>query len=265
MADDLRQYLAIAVHAAKSAGKFLSKHIFTNKDILKQATKDIKFKFDEDAEEIIINELTNRTEFRILSEERGIVELSLDEQSYDWIVDPLDGSINYYQGIPLCCVSISLWKEQNPLLGVIYDFNRDDIYEGVIHKGARLNGNPISVMPFRNVDESILCTGFPSSMEFTSVAIEHFATQIIQFRKVRLLGSAALSLAYVAAGKVDAYYEKNIKIWDVAAGLALVKAAGGDIIVNGYPPSYIVEAFGGTSSALFINSAENKMSKRNPF
>jgi myo-inositol-1(or 4)-monophosphatase len=258
MAEDIIKHLTIAIHAAKSAGKFLSRHIFTNKDILKQAAKDIKFKFDEDAEEIIINELNSSTGFRILTEERGIVEPSSDKQLYDWIVDPLDGSINYYQGIPFSCVSISLWKGQNPILGVIYDFNRDDLYEGVVHEGARLNGNPIRVMPFRKVEESILCTGFPSSMEYTPLAIEHFVQQIIRFRKIRLLGSAALSLAYVAAGKVDAYYEKNINIWDVAAGLALVKAAGGDISHEGSPPSHIVEAFGGTSKALFNKQNGNQ-------
>lgn len=251
MPDDIRKYLAFAVHAAKSAGNFLNRHFFSSKDILAQSAKDMKFKFDEDAEKIIIRELSSNTGFRILTEERGSIEQSSSEQSYFWIVDPLDGSINYYQGIPFSCVSISLWKDKSPVLGVVYDFNRNDLYEGVIHEGARLNGDPIRVKTFRKIEESILCTGFPSSMEYTTLAIKHFVQQIIQFRKVRLLGSAALSLAYVAAGRVDAYYEKNIKIWDVAAGLALVKAAGGDIIFNGFPPSHIVQAFGGTSKVLF--------------
>jgi len=166
----------------------------------------------------------------------------------------LDGSINYYHDIPLCCVSVSLWQDQNPILGVIYDFNRDDLYEGIVHDGARLNGNPIKVRNLRKAEESIICTGFPSAMEYTTSAIENFVRQIIRFRKVRLLGSAALSLAYVAAGKVDAYYEKNIKIWDVAAGLALVQAAGGDVILDGFPPSHLVEAFGGTSRILIAST-----------
>jgi myo-inositol-1(or 4)-monophosphatase len=258
MTEDLRQHLSIAAHAAKSAGQFLNRYISTNNDIVKQVAKDMKFKFDEEAEEVIINELHSSTGFQILTEERGSIEPLSGEQPYEWIVDPLDGSINYYQGIPFCCVSISLWKDQSPILGVIYDFNRDDLYEGIVHEGARLNGKPIRVKSFRKAEESILCTGFPSSMEYTPLAIEHFVQQIIRFRKIRLLGSAALSLAYVATGRVDAYYEKNIKIWDVAAGLALVKAAGGDIILDGFPSSHIVEAFGGTSKALFNQRNGNR-------
>jgi fructose-1,6-bisphosphatase/inositol monophosphatase family enzyme len=88
-------------------------------------------------------------------------------------------------------------------------------------------------------------------MDFSETVMNTFITRVKKFRKIRMIGSAALSLAFVAAGKVDAYYEKNIKIWDVAAGLALVKAAGGEIICNGFPQSHIVEAYGGATLELF--------------
>lgn len=181
-----------------------------------------------------------------------MIDAAGGDYEYTWIVDPLDGSINYSEGIPLSCVSVGLWQNTSPILGVIYDFNRDLLYEGVIGRGAWLNKYPIRVKPYRCSAKAILCTGFPASMDFSKLEMISFITRVKKFRKIRMFGSAALSLAFVASGKVDAYYENNVKIWDVAAGLALVKAAGGVILLNGFPTSHTVEAFAGTSIDLMI-------------
>jgi myo-inositol-1(or 4)-monophosphatase len=241
------QYLNLAVEAVTKAGRFLLKNMDKNYDIIAEEEREIHFQFDIEAEKIIINDLQNGSAYKIVTEESGLIDTASGGYEYTWIVDPLDGSINYSEGIPLSCVSVGLWKNSSPVLGVIYDLNRDHLYEGLIGQGAWVNKKPIRVKPFRRTEKAILCTGFPSSMDFSEVAINTFINHVKKFMKIRMFGSASLSLAYVASGKVDAYYEQNIKIWDVAAGLALVKAAGGEIICKGFPDSYVVEAFGGTS------------------
>jgi myo-inositol-1(or 4)-monophosphatase len=245
------QYLNLAVEAVTKAGRFLLKNMDKNYDIIAEEEREIHFQFDIEAEKIIINDLQNGSAYKIVTEESGLIDAASGGYEYTWIVDPLDGSINYSEGIPLSCVSLSLWKNSSPVLGVIYDFNRDHLYEGLINQGAWVNKQPIRVKPFRRPEKAILCTGFPSSMDFSEEAINIFINHVKKFMKIRMFGSAALSLAYVASGRIDAYYEQNIKIWDVAAGLALVKAAGGKIICKGFPQSHVVEAFGGSSLYLF--------------
>lgn len=241
------QYLNLAVKAVTKAGRFLLENIGKNIDVIAEEERETHFQFDLESEKIIINELRNGSKYSIVTEESGLIVGDCDSQEYFWIVDPIDGSINYSERIPFSCVSVGLWKNSYPILGVIYDFNRDHLYEGLVGQGAWMNKRPIRVKPFRRPEKAILCTGFPSAMDFSDVSINTFIKRVKKFRKIRMLGSAALSLAYVAAGNVDVYYEKNIKIWDVAAGLALVKAAGGEIICSGFPDAYVVEACGSTS------------------
>lgn len=245
---EMNNCLDLAVRAAQKAGDYLVKLQNGTIEISEESNKDIKLVADRNSETIIVRELLDNSKFSILAEENGATHNSRSD--YVWIVDPLDGSVNYLEGIPLCCISIGLWQDDNPILGVIYDFNRHDFYTGIVNVGAWLNKIPITVKKIRSVQFSTLCTGFPASMEFESENIAYLIRQFKTFRKVRMVGSAALSLAFVASGKVDAYFEKNIKIWDVAAGLALVKAAGGEVQCNGYPPSEILDVFAGTSLEL---------------
>ena len=161
----------------------------------------------------------------------------VDYTSHYWIVDPLDGSLNLHHSIPLSCVSIALWKRQAPVMGIVYDFNHNDLFIGAAEqvegicdkKGAWLNGNPIKTSPVKESNSGILSTGFPSWRSYDENSLKKFVQRIQEWKKIRLIGSAALSLAWVACGKFDAYIEEDIRIWDVAAGLALVKAAGGDV------------------------------------
>lgn len=221
------EWLEIAIEAARSAGLFLKNERDSGAKVTMEFERDVKLIADVRAEEIIINCLQKQSSFQILSEEKGVVGDQYDGSDLQWIVDPLDGSLNYLRGIPICCVSIGLWKGNEPLLGVVYDFNREQVFSGIKGQGAWLNGNPIQVSELGVFDKAVLCTGFPISTDFSSEAILGFVEQVRKYKKLRLLGSAALSLAYVASGLADAYFERNIKIWDVAAGLAIVQAAGG--------------------------------------
>lgn len=221
------QWLAIAKEAVLKAGDILCGRDKEYLEVDSERGRDIKLRADRASEKIIIDHLKDNSHFSILSEESG--HLKRNESGLTWIVDPLDGSLNYSRGIPLCCVSVGLWKDDAPLLGAIYDFYRSELFAGIIGKGAWLNEEEIFVSAQKEQKNSVLCTGFPVSTDFSTESVMAFTKKIQQYKKVRLMGSAALSLAYVAVGRADTYIENDIKIWDVAAGIALVIAAGGAV------------------------------------
>ncbi len=224
---NLSSLLELALSTAKKAGQNILKNISKNQEVLIDLPRDVKIDADHMLESYIIEQLSQEFNFPILSEEAGFLLEKDSNIEYRWVVDPLDGSVNFSRGIPACCISIGFWRKEEPLLGVIYDFFRDEAFTGLVGKGAWLNRKPIQVSKVAQKSQAILCTGFPVGGDFSKKSVLNFVEEVRKFKKVRLLGSAALSLAYVAAGRADAYHEDDIKIWDVAAGLALVKAAGG--------------------------------------
>jgi myo-inositol-1(or 4)-monophosphatase len=191
---------------------------------------DVKLSADRRAEAILARNL-GPTGLPVYSEEAGWVD-GRHGLGDHWLVDPLDGTANYGAGVPLCCVSVALMSAGRPVVGVIYDFNRDEMFAGGRGHGASLNGSPIHVSTKPAKDVSILATGLPIRSDYSHQAMDAFARDIPRWKKVRMIGSAALSLAYVAAGRFDAYRESAIMMWDVAAGWALVEAAGGVISAN---------------------------------
>ncbi len=218
--------LKVAVNAAKLAGDLLKPRFNHAVKINSSIDKDIKLQSDLDAEKVILDYLEENSSHSILSEESGQIN-SEGNDEYRWIVDPLDGSLNFSRAIFINCISIGLWKGMKPVLGVIYDFTHGDLYTGVIGDHAALNGDQITVSKIKEVSKSIICTGFPVYSDFSSEKLSGFINEIQSFKKVRLLGSAAMSLALVSRGSVEAYKEDNIAIWDVAAGIPIVIAAGG--------------------------------------
>ena len=222
----LNKYLAIAEKAAMAAGSYLSDHR-ENITIKSQYRKDVKISADGESEHLIIDILKEKSNLAILSEEKGIIEAAAESDDLRWIVDPLDGSLNFLRGIPSCCVSIGLWSRTRPMLGAIYDFNREELFTGIAETGAWLNGNSIKVSEISAENEAVLFTGFPVNTDYSPHALRDYIDQVRVFKKVRLIGSAALSLAYVAAGRGDAYFERDIMLWDVTAGLAILSGAGG--------------------------------------
>ena len=224
---DLRGHLALAERAARAAGLFLAAGPRQDAALTHESARDIKLQADRVAEDRIVDILAG-TGIPIVAEERS-AETPAPRCGLHRIVDPLDGTMNYFQGIPFCCVSIGLWNGDEPQAGVVYDFDRNEMFSGMAGAGAFLNGAPVHV---RSVppERAVLCTGFPAGTNFASDAVSRFVDHVRLFRKIRLLGSAALSLAYVATGRADVYFERDIRIWDVAAGLALVRAAGGEFL-----------------------------------
>jgi myo-inositol-1(or 4)-monophosphatase len=218
------KWLLVAGEAARRAGAALLHSTQNGRDIITDKERDVKIVADGSSESIILNYLREHSDFSILSEERGLVELK--SNSTVWIVDPLDGSLNYSRGIPLCCVSIGLWEENQPVLGVIYDFHQDEFYSGIAGEVAWCNDREIKASEVTRKDKAVLCTGFPVNTDFSAESLMTFILKIQQYKKIRLLGSAALSLAYVASGRADAYMENDIMAWDVAAGLAIASGAG---------------------------------------
>jgi len=192
---------------------------------LSEIGRDIKLQADQDAESIILKALAE-TGYSVLAEESGEHGLLEGDDPY-WVVDPLDGTMNFNRGLPECCVSIALCQGQDPVMGVIYDFNRDECFQGIVGEGAWLNDAPMSVSGISERSQAVLCTGFPTHRSFDSDSLEEFIRSAQDFKKVRMLGTAALMVAYVACGRADAYLEDSIMLWDVAAGIALVRAAGG--------------------------------------
>lgn len=230
--------LELAQSIALLAGRALRQHQKEWRTIVSQEARDIKLKADRLAEEMILTHLKAATSFTILTEESGWHGAQQTDQPI-WVVDPLDGSFNYHQNIPFCCVAIALIKHQEPILGVIYDFNHDELFAGHVTQGAWCNGLPMQVSQTHQLELAVLNTGFPLRRDPTNVLLQRGQN----FRKVRMIGSAALALAYVAAGRADVYYEQDTHFWDVAAGCALVKAAGGAYQLTGNRLNGMLDAF----------------------
>ncbi len=220
-----RDELDLATRAARQAGAMLREAMRRDKQVLSATGRDIKLQADRDAEAVILDVLRD-SQFNVLAEESG-EHGALDGGAPFWIVDPLDGTMNFSRGIPLCCVSIALSRIGEPILGVIYDFNMDELYTGIVGEGAWLNGEAMAVSGIDDASKAVLATGFPVNFAYDEAGLQAYLAMVTRFKKVRKFGTAALSLAYVACGRADAYAEDDIMFWDVAAGVALVKAAGG--------------------------------------
>jgi len=223
-----QESLALAERAARVAGAFLASNPDRSAGRLTETMRDIKLRADRDAEDRIVDVL-DESHIAIVAEERSGEAEEGTVTGPRWIVDPLDGTMNYVQGIPFCCVSVALWEDDEPVAGAVYDFDHNEMFSAIVGVGAWLNGSAMCVRKAKP-ERAVLCTGFPVGTDFTPVAVSRFVEQVRTFRKVRLLGSAALSLAYVASGRADVYFERDIRIWDVAAGLALVRGAGGAFV-----------------------------------
>jgi len=223
--DKLTKLLGVARNAAVMAGLFLVNDSAVNRKINQESKHAIKIEADRQSERILVDCLKKESDFPVLSEEMGYQANGLSE--FKWILDPIDGSFNFERQIPVCCISIGLWQKEKPVLGVVYDFNRGELFSGIVGVGAWMNDVPIKVSPVAVKEKAVLFTGFPAASDFAYESLLPLLSQVQTFRKLRWIGSAALSLAYVACGRGDVYYERNIMLWDVAAGVALVLAAGG--------------------------------------
>jgi myo-inositol-1(or 4)-monophosphatase len=247
---DLNLVFEKCKEVAVKAGNLLHDNFRFDAIVTSELAKDIKTQADKASEDLI---LSNLLEFNIpiLTEESGVHRLSFtikdqeflspkdslqvetdDTPELLFIIDPLDGTFNFSRGFKHACVSIALWRKDNPIFGVVYDFYNDDLYTGFLKEGARCNGKKINTSQIQEVKNAILATGFPVHGDFREENLKNLIQNFQYYKKIRMIGSAAMSLANVATGIFDAYSESGIKIWDVAAGLAILKEAGGSYFIS---------------------------------
>ncbi|MCJ8294562.1 MAG: inositol monophosphatase family protein [Oceanospirillaceae bacterium] len=213
----------IAKTSARLAGELLC-HA-TEKTVLSAIDHDIKLDLDIKAEKLILTYLKKLSSFPVLGEETGLSKQIKKGEPY-WIVDPIDGTLNFVHEIPFSSVSIALWKDDKPIIGVVYDFHRGEMIASLKNKGVFFNGKQLVPPPKVAIKQAILATGFPSYLLHDTETLKSVIDKIKKYKKIRLFGSAALSSTYVALGRVHAYFEDSIKLWDVAAGIAICEELG---------------------------------------
>ena len=226
--------IKLAEESVRMAGKYIQSCQDSNEiDIISSIGKDIKLKSDIETQNIIIDNISKYSDYPIICEEKESVSYKMvQNEKFYWVIDPIDGTYNYSRRIPLSCISVALWSGSSPILGVVYDFNSEKLYKGLTNKYLFVNDKKKVVSNNKKIKNSVICSGLPTMRSFTDESLLRTVSFLKQFKKVRFLGSAALSLAWLASGLVDTYAEENIYFWDVAAGLALVKASGGDYYIE---------------------------------
>jgi len=223
----MKHYLDAAENAARTGGKLLRENFQRPQRVKAVAAHDIKLEIDVQAQELIGKLLLEEFPTHALYGEEGIVgDQSTDHQ---WIVDPLDGTVNYFYGIPHFCISIALRLRKEIVVGVIYDPIRGELWTGQRGEVSRLNGSPSHVSDRAELAEAVISIGLAKTGETINTNFPLLQQMIHRVRKCRVLGSAALDLAYVACGRFDAYIETGISLWDIAAGSLLVENAGGTV------------------------------------
>jgi myo-inositol-1(or 4)-monophosphatase len=221
----MNPFLDHAIRTAHAAGHLLRAEFGRSLTVNELHDHDIKLELDVRTQALISDALLAAFPDHALLGEEGIA--GDPSSQWQWIVDPIDGTVNYFYGVPHFCISIALRKCEEIQLGVIYDPMRDELWSVARGATPTLNGQPIRVSPRTELKDAILSIGFAKSKSTITAGLPLVEKFIPRVRKIRLMGSAALDLAYVACGRLDAYIESSVSLWDVAAGKLLVEAAGG--------------------------------------
>jgi len=223
----MKHYVDAAENAARAVAKLLRESFQQRQRVKVVAAHDIKLEIDVQAQELISKLLLGEFPAHALYGEEGIAG---DQSSdYQWIVDPLDGTVNYFYGIPHFCISIALRLHNEIIVGIIHDPIRNEMWIGQRGDVSKLNGTPIHVSDRAELADAVISIGLAKTGETINTNFPLIQQMIHRVRKCRVLGSAALDLAYVACGRFDAYIETGISLWDIAAGSLLVENAGGTV------------------------------------
>ena len=227
-------WIATAAEAVLHAGAMQRERFGTDLAVDKKGVIDLVTQVDVDIERwfrAMIGERFPR--HRILAEElanEADPSPAGGETDYCWVFDPIDGTINYTHGLPIFCASLALEIDGVPSVGAIYDPMREELFTAELGGGARLNGTPLRVSETDTMVDAMLCTGFPYDVhETVDDVVALFGAFIAESRAIRRLGSAAIDLCYVAAGRFDGFWEERLHPWDIAAGALLVTEAGGTV------------------------------------
>ena len=269
---DLKKAQNEAIKAARAAGAVMRANLSLSKTVDSSTQHDIKLELDVRCQKLIDKSLHTAFPSVALLGEEGI---SGDAgASQRWVVDPIDGTVNFTYGIPHACVSIALQQRvgngestktsakgrtqlrkpvvargegaassiyedgYQTVVGVVYDPFCDEIWTAIRGQPARLNGKIIHVSQRRRLDECIVSIGFAKSHESLEATLPYFNQLVHRVRKIRMMGAAALALTYVASGRFDAYIERGIRLWDIAAGGLIVECAGGEFWRQSIPGKY---------------------------
>ena len=234
---DLNKAKEIAVEAALEAGEILRNGIDSQKNIgRKSSAVDLITEFDHRAEAIIVGRIRDQFPNHSIMAEESDWNVGNEAAAYTWYIDPLDGTNNFSHGFPVFAVSIALFLHGKPLAGVVYDPMRDECFTAVKGQGAFLESvnsiRSLTTSRRNQLVDSLLATGFPYDRHHSSHDnVQQFSIFLKRSLGVRRAGAASLDMAYVAAGRLDGYWEFKLSSWDIAAGLLLVQEAGG-IVTN---------------------------------
>lgn len=259
--DSPAAFLETAVLAARAAGELLRSHFGQPPNVNEFHAHDIKLELDVRAQTLIAETIFARhPDHGFLGEEGGVHGNA--NSPFRWVVDPLDGTVNYFYAIPHFCVSVALTRAADgaTLAGVIYDPMREEIWTAHSGEGGEstLNGRPTHVSQRDRLGDAIVSVGLAKITETIEMNLPVLGDLVRKVRKGRMMGSAALDLAYVASGRLDAYIESGISLWDVAAGTLIVERAGGKIVMNprvNQPGKYAISATSGHIPELAADAA----------
>ncbi len=225
--------IQVAEKAARASGELLRKNFGCANEVDEALHHDLKLALDKESQDLIFGIIAESFPDHALYGEEGIG--GNQESDYQWIVDPIDGTVNFFYGIPHFCISIALRLKEDIIVGLIYDPMMDDLWTVVKGEKPYLNGKEISCSPRTKLEESILYIGPGKTEGSLQKGLERFGKASLRARKMRMMGSAALGMAYIATGRLDAYVESRISLWDIAAGQLLVEAAGGKTTLTPHP------------------------------
>lgn len=225
------RFLATATEIVLKAGAIQMERRGSGFRVDKKGEIDLVTEVDLECERMCRALLAERfPEHDILAEELGATTTASGRSRYRWVFDPLDGTTNYAHGLPIYCSSLALEIDGHPAVGAVYDPTRRELFTAERGFGARLNGELLAVSETERLLDALLVTGFPYSMHQRSGdLVELFGAFLGRARAVRRLGSAALDLCYVAAGRLDGFWEQSLNPWDVSAGALILEEAGGRI------------------------------------
>jgi len=224
------EYLDSAIEAAQAAGGFLRAHFGRPLKVDANEAHDIKLELDRRSQALIEYLLLEKFPDHAIYGEEGMRGDPASE--FQWVIDPIDGTVNFFYGVPHFAISIALRQSGKIIAGVIYDPMRDELW--AVEEGGTptLNGQPIVVSERTSLAEAIVSVGVAKSLDSINRGLPLFERLVRSAKKCRMMGSAALDIAYVASGRLDAYIESQISLWDVAAGILLVERAGGKVVME---------------------------------
>ena len=232
--------LDCAVTAARAAGEHALKNTSRRREAVKTYAHDVKLRLDIECQALAEQIIRARyADHLILGEESVDSETEPQEPSrIQWIIDPIDGTVNFSHGMPMWCCSIAARQYGSVIAGAVYAPALNDLFTATIHCPSQRNGKPIEVSPTASLADSIIMTGLDKNLDPKLPSFEVFRAISASVQKARVIGSAALDICYVACGQADGYFESGIYLWDIAAGGLIVRQAGGMADIIGELPGH---------------------------